>query len=154
MATVIRKVEPSSGGKEGLLTGLGIFFLIIGILGAVAQVIAAVGTENPAWLLPALASFLWGLVVFAVLSAVGEIIRLLKKLNGLPYGGKISEPNAVYSTHCSICNSKLGGEPDYARAAYPSEDDLGQEEVLDKCPHCGEAFDKDDNGKTIIQPEE
>lgn len=90
------------------------------------------------WLLPALGGFVQGLALFIVLSAAAEIIRLLKKLNGLPYGGNISEPTSGYSHYCSQCGGRI--------EAYilPPEE----------CPHGKETFDKDDNAKPVIQTHE
>jgi hypothetical protein len=94
-----------TGGKEGQLEGLGTFFLVAGIVGAAfglwySGYVTKVesyddwGDEfSAAWIYISLASLIQGIFFYILLTAGAEVLRLLKKLNGLPYGGEISTPH-------------------------------------------------------------
>jgi hypothetical protein len=137
MAKRIEKVIGYSGGKEGLIAGLGTFFLTIGIIGAIAAFFTSglvTKTEwyhdwgqdglSISWVAFGSLSLIQGIIIFILLNAGAEIIRLLKKQNGLKYGGKISEAKPILELHCSNCDSRLP----------PSEADI-------KCIKCGEELD-------------
>ena len=96
------------GGKEGQLAKLGVFWLILSLVGAMVCLIWSGhpsvdrgyaddwGENGVDWMLIGIgfAAIFQGIISFFVFTAAAEIIRLLKRLNGLPYGGKISEATA------------------------------------------------------------
>ena len=99
---MVQEKEPQEafyeGGIEGQLDAFGKVILILSFLGAAGVVTTAIiakKSDNREVLLPAIVLALEigfpGVVLYLILQAAAEIIRLLKKLNGLPYAGKISE---------------------------------------------------------------
>ena len=63
-----------------------------------------------------------GNYAFTIFRAGSEIIRLLKKLNGLKYGGNISEAEKIIKLRCSECGAK----------AHPFDTE---------CDNCGKEFE-------------
>ncbi|MCO4320696.1 hypothetical protein [Aliidiomarina quisquiliarum] len=72
MATKKKQIIAYEGGKEGLLSAIAAFFLIVGIAGAGA-----------------------------------DILRLLKKQNGLPFGGHIPKTEPICTFTCSECSATV-----------------------------------------------
>jgi hypothetical protein len=131
--------QKRTGGVENLLDGVGIFYLIISMIGCVACIILS---QDEGIKQTGLSSFWIGLgigvvaqgIIFWILFQAGaEVIRLLKKLNSLPYGGTISKTygsgteytciecrtpvaqNAKYCTNCGVSfedNEELEKEED------------------------------------------
>lgn len=73
-------------------------------------------------------SLMLGAACNVVCKAQAEIIRLLKKQSGLPYGGEISSAIPVERYFCSDCGA-MAEEFDGSATA--------------KCPKCGVKFDAD-----------
>ncbi|MBL7075078.1 hypothetical protein ISS37_07560 [candidate division KSB1 bacterium] len=105
MATIDKEITGYAGGKEGRMSGLATFFIIIGIIGLIACfILAGFVTKtskssswgenglSPIWIALGIVCLIQGIALSIVLSAGAEVIRLLKKQNGLEYGGKISKP--------------------------------------------------------------
>jgi hypothetical protein len=91
------------GGIEGNLSGWGKFILgTCIILGIVCFVVSgstgrgysadkwSVSVFSGFWISVGIGTIIQGIVLYLFLSALAEIIRLLKKSNGLPYSGQIS----------------------------------------------------------------
>ena len=141
MAKRVEEFCGYSGGIEGKMSGLGNFFFIIGIIGIIACVIESgnvskISTSSgwgedgfsTIWIAYGVYILIHGIALFILMKAGAEVIRLLKKLNGLKFGGKISEPEIETQLQCSECGQIV------------SEDDL-------KCTKCGKEFEditKDD----------
>jgi len=151
MATIKKYFKKYSGGKEGQMSGLAIVFLGIGILSLIACVIFSgfvtktssysewgANGLSPFWFALGLGCLIQGIFLFIVIGAGAEIIRLLKKQNGLNFGGKISEASPVYNFQCSECKKEI------KKVLIPEEigDSLPKE-----CPHCRVKFaiDTEDN---------
>jgi len=86
-----------SGGIEGKLEGAGIFYLFISILGLAACIffsqdekIKQIGLSSLCFGI-GIGVLVQGIVYLILFRAGAEVIRLLKRLNGLPYGGLISK---------------------------------------------------------------
>lgn len=118
MAQRIRTQTGLQGGVEGGLSGLGKFLLALGIAGCIASFIVSgfatkTGTydnwgENglsPAWIAIALISLIQGIAAFYLFGGFAEVIRILKKTAGLPFGGHISKPEPLFELLCSECKS-------------------------------------------------
>lgn len=115
-----------TGGIENQLDGVGIFYLIISIIGLIACIILSQDETikqtglSSLWIGLAIGVIAQGIIFWILFKAGAEVIRLLKKLNGLPYGGVISEtygsgtqytctecgtpvaPNAKFCTNCGV----------------------------------------------------
>jgi len=116
MATINKELIGYYGGKEEQMSGLATFFLVVGIIGCIACIIVAGSVTktssysdwgehgvSPVWVVLGLACLIHGIALFIVLRGGAEIIRLLKKQNGLQYAGKISEPFPEYVYKCPAC---------------------------------------------------
>lgn len=127
-----------SGGEESHLSYLGGFFIILGVTGlAVCFIISGYVTgtptstgwaENglsPLWITIGVVGLIQGIALCVILNAGAEVIRLLKKLNGLKFSGEISEPEV--ETQIELQCSKCGNNDIY--------------EVSTKCSKCGEEFE-------------
>ena len=82
------------GGLESRLAGLGQFFLVLGVAGGLAGFLGsgdAANGRSAGWIAISIAAPVQGLAAFYFFRGVAEMIRLLKKMAGLPYGGEISE---------------------------------------------------------------
>ena len=137
MAKKVKVFGGYSGGIEGQLSGLGVFFLIVGIIGLIACIIVSGSVTktsaysdwgedglSPIWIAYSIISLIQGIALFIILKAGADVIRLLKKFNGLKFGGKISEPETVYNFKCSECDNPVS-------------------EYDQKCDKCGKEFKND-----------
>jgi len=125
--------DPSirTGGIESRLAAIAWGCLIAGIITGLFCVIASQARENKdtilssIYLILAFASVGEAIVLWTLFQAGGEIIRLLKKQNGLPYGGSISKtegfgnsffcsqcgaPSGPIDQFCNQCGSNMGNE--------------------------------------------
>jgi len=123
------------GGIEGKMDGVGTFYLIISI---VAMVMIMIESQEETiqklglsyfWFGLGIGVLAQGIIAWILFRAGGEIIRLLKKLNGIPFGGTISEaksPSTSFrardSYACTNCNSKVSSDAKF-------------------CPNCGVEFE-------------
>ena len=114
------------GGIESQLDGVGIFYLVISIIGLIVCIVLSQDETikqtglSSFWIGLGIGVIAQGIVFWILFKAGAEVIRLLKKLNGLPYGAVISEtagsgveytctecgapvaPMANYCTHCGV----------------------------------------------------
>ena len=133
MVTKIKGTSGYSGGKEGQISALAVFFLVIGIVGLIAcLILAGLDTRpSPILIVIGIVCLIQGIAFFIFLSTGAEIVRLLKKQNGLNYGGEITEPSVVISFKCSKCGTAVS-------------------EYKDVCPNCDSKFEP--NNKSTVQP--
>ena len=121
------------GGVEERLENTGDVFWALGILGGVGGLLVAIVellTDQinlvAAPCIAAILAFTQGALIGTLCKAGAEIIRLLKKSNGLKFSGEISQPtdqlDGVVSYTCSAC-----GAPVVPRAQT-------------KCAKCGAEF--------------
>jgi|GEM_PF-4286972 len=93
-----------TGGIEGTLDSVGKFYLIVSIIGFVLFLNAAfVAKEGQGmfWVALGVTALAQGIILRILFQAGAEIIRLLKRLNGLPFGGQISETTEQPSSSTS-----------------------------------------------------
>lgn len=107
------------GGLESKLDAAAWIQLVLGLLFALGLLVFTGGKGIVVVMLVALNSWL----AWLVLRAVAEIIRLQKKANGLPYGGRISEATAVIIEKCPSCGAVLYSD--------------------DRCERCGNTRDRE-----------
>jgi hypothetical protein len=132
-AKIVEKKEKTyHGGMEITLEDIGGIFLALGILGGVAAIIAAFVAFNDSetgvgvdLLCVGVALIFASFVNQTLFKAGAEVVRLLKKLNGLKFSGEITQPIASDSSSykCSGCNASV---------VYWQE----------KCESCGARFEK------------
>ena len=119
MAQKIMKVTHYEGGKEASMSAGGNFILFLGIVALISGIVAGgfitADSEYDDWaengldwtiVILGFAAFIQSLLAWLILSGGAEIIRLLKKLNGLDFDGSIAEVAPVSREECSEC-----GEP-------------------------------------------
>lgn len=99
-----------SGGVEEQLDIAGGIFLALGLIGGVVALVVALNSHNDekggqAGFLAVVgfAAIVQGFVMWVLFRAGAEIIRLLKKSNGLKFTGKITQPVTHHSYKCSLC---------------------------------------------------
>lgn len=131
----VQKQERHEGGLEANLDKMGAVFLLAGILCCIiGGIVGGIGfletiTYGPpqfyifiCFLVLAVVGLIQGIALYLVFMAGAEMIRLLKKLNNLPYTGRISGRMRIHTTHnCSGCGKKVA-----ARA--------------EQCPRCKSVF--------------
>jgi hypothetical protein len=133
MAKIIEQKEKTyHGGMEDTLENVGGIFLVLGVLGGIAAIVAACIAFNNSetgiggdLLCVGFISIIAGAVNHIFLFAGAEIIRLLKKVSGLKFSGEITQPTPRVSTYlkCSACGART----------YP---------VYEECLSCGAKFVK------------
>lgn len=120
MATKIKEFIGYTGGTEGQLSGMARFYLYLGIVILIVCLIVSGEVtkqypqqewgENglsPVWVALGIIGLIQGIVLSKIIHSGAEIIRLLKKLNGLNYGGKISEAREESRLKCSKCGNTV-----------------------------------------------
>lgn len=140
MAKATKEQIGYTGGRESALSDLGAFFLWVGIIGFIAAVISAgfatreelheSWAENGfsgLWITVGIVSLVQGIAANVFCKAFADILRLLKKQNGVPYGGEISTAKPLYVYTCSECGAD--GPPWVVDVKS------------DKCEKCGAAFE-------------
>ena len=123
-----------SGGIESQQEGIGIFYLIISIISLIVcifltkdETIKQTGLSS-FWIGLGIGVIAQGIIFWILFKAGAEIIRLLKKLNGLPYGGAISETYASVTAYtCTEC-----GAPTAPNAKYCTNCGVSFEDVKEK----------------------
>jgi hypothetical protein len=129
MAKIVRKIVGYRGGREGALVALAVCFLVLGFIAALVTIILGLAAGHVVMVLFPAAQYIFiGIVLAVLFDAAAEVIRLLKKLNGLPYGGKISEARPTEEPACSACQMPLYLEG-------PVRQDMSE------CPRCGASFE-------------
>jgi hypothetical protein len=115
--------DKPSGGSEATLHGFGSFFYTMAFIGCVAFLVLLFSTAKEVtdvfginstiydwnFLMAAVYSLLSGLLAGAILRAGADVVRLLKKMNGIEYSGSISAAKRVESVwyKCSECGASL-----------------------------------------------
>ncbi len=137
MATRTRKVVGYGGGLESSASGLGSFMLGVGIAALLVSMIVASNSYSARglWIALGIAGFLGGIVWFVVFRAVAEIVRLLKRLNGLTYAGTISQARPIEATVCSECGGRLYDWRSSAPQQFGEDPEASGRRP--RCPHCG-----------------
>jgi len=116
MATkIVNKEIRYEGGREGLLSGLGIFYLVISIITCFVAVVLAVlalnrnPDESLLWIALGIGSLIPGITLYIFCGAFADVLRLLKKLAGEKYGGTLSQPDLMEyeTTICSQCGMSV-----------------------------------------------
>jgi hypothetical protein len=116
MATkIVNKEIRYEGGREGLLSGLGIFYLVISIITCFVAVVLAVlalnrnPDESLLWIALGIGSLIPGITSYIFCGALADVLRLLKKLAGEKYGGTVSQPDLMeyQTTICSQCGTSV-----------------------------------------------
>ena len=110
----ILKQTRHSGGIEDTLEEVGGIFLALGILGGIGAVVGAIAAFNDGQagigvdLLCVAAALIFASVVNRILfRAAAEVIRLLKKLNGLKFSGSVTQPEAYDEYKCTGCGTSV-----------------------------------------------
>jgi hypothetical protein len=104
--------EKFTGGLEGQMDAVGAFLLIVSIVALIASISIANsdlyrGTGlSSIWIALGVVALVQGIVMLIVFRAGADVIRLLKKLNGMPYGGEIAEAKPVLSSDMSQASSE------------------------------------------------
>jgi DNA-directed RNA polymerase subunit RPC12/RpoP len=121
------------GGMEHSIGDVGGVSLALGIFGGVGSVLGALvlfDDNQHAWgiacLIAAAVCVLQGVAINILFKAGGDVIRLLKKLNGLKYGGEISKATERLSFATSYACSDCGAPINTASQG--------------KCGKCGAGF--------------
>jgi DNA-directed RNA polymerase subunit RPC12/RpoP len=102
------------GGIEDSLENTGGAFAVFGFLGLIAAFGLAANGEGSlagACCIAAIVAFVQGALVHKLCKAGAEIIRLLKKSNGLKFSGQISQPTGLLEGAlfyvCSACGASV-----------------------------------------------
>ncbi len=97
------------GGIEGSLSKLGTFFLVLGIIGSFFAFLLAVFSKEAVFLLLIFVFMFHSIVSLILLRGFAEVIRILKKLANIQYGGEISKSFAAGDVFiCSECRAIVG----------------------------------------------
>ncbi len=119
MAKLIKTEIQRPGTFEGLASGFGSLFIVIGFAFLLICFVAS-GNETKVsqydkfgengydvtLIIFGISGLLFSIGFYITFRSFGEIIRLLKKLNNMPFGGKISMGQPVYSFMCPECKSR------------------------------------------------
>ena len=122
--------QPRTGGVEGKLDGAGSFYLFLSIIALAVCIylsqddaVKKIGLSS-LWIGLGIGALAQGIVFWILFQAGAEVIRLLKKLNGLPYGGTISETAGEGSEYkCTDCGAPVTPDSKF-------------------CTQCGTKFDE------------
>jgi DNA-directed RNA polymerase subunit RPC12/RpoP len=109
-----QRSTPYRGGLEESLENTGGGFAAFGfflLLVALLLFLAGEGTWASVCFLSAVVVFVQGAMIYTLCKAGAEIIRLLKKSNGLKFSGKISQPTGLLDDAlfyvCSACGASV-----------------------------------------------
>ncbi len=125
-----------SGGIESLLEGVGLFYLVISIISFFICVffsqdeVIKETSSSSFWIVLGIGVLAQGIIFWILFKAGSEIIRLLKKLNGLPYGGIISKTvggGVEYS--CTKCGASVSPNSNFCTQCGANFDDEEEEET-------------------------
>ncbi len=117
-----------TGGIESKLEGVATLYLVLSIFVLIGCIFISQGDPakslgiSSLWIGLGVGALLQGIVFWILFEAGAEVIRLLKKIAGLPYAGRISEtdgdaeafscsdcgaPVSVIDNYCTQCGVKL-----------------------------------------------
>lgn len=105
MARIITETFTDRQGREVGLSVAARIFLVIGIAAVPVCAVLAITSTWIAWIVLGVVCMVVGVTLYLNFVALAEIIRLLKKLAGLPYGGVISGSSTGDIFLCSECGS-------------------------------------------------
>ncbi len=106
-AIAVRTRQPVGQGLEKAIDVVAWTLLVVGGLALLVLGFVASGDAGPAGFLVVLNPAVVVVVVFLVLRALAEILRLLKSAAGLPYSGTISGSRTVPELRCGRCRNVL-----------------------------------------------
>jgi len=122
------KIPPRTGGLESTLDSIGLLYLIASLIGLGACIYLSQQANirklelSTFFIGLGVATAAQGFVFQTLFKATAELIRLMKKLNGLPYGGSLSmsegegrdficsdclEPVSKRDKFCTQCGAEL-----------------------------------------------
>ena len=112
---VVESVAVTNQGTEVKLEAFGRIFLAFGLLGGGSAVYLAGSSPsgwaqegvNPIWLSVGLGAALQGAFFYILLYAAGDVVRLLKKQNGIAYEGEIIGLSEKTVLRCWQCRSEV-----------------------------------------------
>lgn len=112
-----KEKDVRTGGIESKLDSVAGFYIFVSVIALVACIVLS---QSDAYARSGLSVFLiiigilallQGIIAWILFRAGGEVIRLLKKLNGLPYAGFISETEgSEEGFECSECHSPVSAD--------------------------------------------
>lgn len=121
------KIQFRYGGIKSKLDGVGIFYWIASIVGFIICIFLSQRKTiesdelSSFWIGFEVITLAQGIIFSIMFKAAAEVVRLLKKLNELPYGGEISELS-FGGYKCNECGASVN-----------------QNENI--CPLCGVSFE-------------
>ncbi|MHB8581311.1 MAG: zinc ribbon domain-containing protein [Ignavibacteriaceae bacterium] len=111
------KIQQRTGGIESTLEGVGTFYLFSSVIAAIAFIFIALQDNyqkmglTEVFIIFSIAFLVNGIIFQILFKAAAEVIRLLKRLNGLPYGGLLSvtetDSENDNSLFCSECGEQV-----------------------------------------------
>ena len=122
--TVRKEKQIGSGGLESTLAGLAALWLVFGICSVLIAFTLTLTVNFLMAIIQLVSSLFTTIVVWLIIRALAELIRLGKLQNGLPYSGKISSSNAVTVYNCGKCGAAVHTN-------------------VDQCYACGAKFETD-----------
>jgi len=106
MAHLVKKQLGFRGGREGTLSLMGSLMLWLGLIGGIVTAFVGVVSrhvDTTACVISGIVIALNAIVANALLQGFAEVIRLLKKQDGMEYGGWIESAEPVHGYVCSKC---------------------------------------------------
>jgi hypothetical protein len=127
-STMPEEKRARTGGVESKLDGVATFYLVLSVIALFACIFISQDDAvkkmglSTFWIGLGIGALAQGVVFWILFQAGAEVIRLLKKIGGLPYAGRISEtkgegesfvctdcgaPVSILDKYCTQCGSKL-----------------------------------------------
>ncbi len=106
IAERVKVSEASRGGIESWLD----FFAKLTALAGFIYVLVILGMGDAPLkfrVINAFEAFLFAGIIFVSLLGLAEVIRLLKRMNGLPYGGSLSTVKKTSAYACGNCGARV-----------------------------------------------
>jgi uncharacterized paraquat-inducible protein A len=128
------QIQKRTGGIEGKLDSIGNFNLFFSVIALVICIFYSqdVKVNNAGlslyWIVVGIIVLGQGILFWVIFHAAAEVIRLLKKLNRIPYGGYISE------TQIQLIDKQASTEE---KSYYCSECEAPVAANDKVCPKCG-----------------
>ena len=110
----IQVKKERTGGIESKLDGAATFYLVLSILALIVclvmsqdEVTKKIGFSS-FWIGIGIGATAQGILFWILFRAGAEVVRLLKKLNGLPYAGSISKTEGETPSYvCTDCGAQV-----------------------------------------------